>query len=564
MNTPQSNQYIGLIVIVALVAGGVWLAGRYQRNNDQGTGTQQALKVFSSDTTGLPDAVPMPTVELKDGDTYNLEAKIVKKNIDGQIVKMLGYNGSVPGPLIKVKQGSEITVNFTNSTDVETTLHSHGVRVANAFDGIPGITQEPIPVGGSFTYKLKFPDAGIYWYHPHIREDYAQELGLYGNFLVEPSNQANWPSVNREIPLVLDDILLEDGKIAPFAENNASHTLMGRFGNTMLVNGEISYQLNAQPGEVVRFFITNVANTRTFNVGIPGAKVKLVGSDGGAYEQETFVDSVIISPSERTTIDVLFELAGTYPLQHTTPRTTYSLGSVAVSGTSASPSYTSRFAAAGVNESVRAEMNSFRPFLAKVADKSLTIGIDMGMMNMMQDGGHMMFNGLLGSDALAQMSNPSAGHGQHMMPDGSMMSNNMMMGGGDPIEWEDDMAIMNINSTKESIQWSFTDEATGQENMDINWKFTLGDKVKIKITNDANSMHPMQHPIHLHGQRFLVTSTNGVPNDNLAWKDTALVQTGDTVELLVDMTNPGEWMLHCHIAEHLEDGMMLPFTVLEI
>ena len=97
--------------------------------------------------------------------------------------------------------------------------------------------------------------------------------------------------------------------------------------------------------------------------------------------------------------------------------------------------------------------------------------------------------------------------------------------------------------------------------MDINWKFTQGDKVKLRITNDANSMHPMQHPIHLHGQRFLVTSTNGVLNNNLAWKDTALVQTGDTVELLVDMTNPGEWMLHCHIAEHLEDGMMMQFTV---
>ena len=142
-----------------------------------------------------------------------------------------------------------------------------------------------------------------------------------------------------------------------------------------------------------------------------------------------------------------------------------------------------------------------------------------------------------------------------------MMNNNMMMGSNEPIEWEDDMAMMNISSNKGSIQWKFIDEATGRENMDINWKFKLGDKIKIKITNDGNSMHPMQHPIHLHGQRFLVTSTNGVSNDNLAWKDTALIQTGATVELLVDMTNPGAWMLHCHIAEHLEDGMMLPFTV---
>ena len=560
MNTTNPNKYIGISVVIILIVGAVWVASRYQRNDDM----HQASRVFSSDTSDLPDAIPMQTVVLKNGDTYELTARQVKNNINGQVVKMLGYNGSVPGPFIKVKQGSEITINFTNSTDVETTLHSHGVRVDNEFDGIPGITQDPIPVGGSFTYRLKFPDAGMYWYHPHIREDYAQELGLYGNFLVEPNDPNYWSPVNREIPLVLDDILIENGKIAPFAENDASHTLMGRFGNTMLINGETSTSLAASPGEVVRFFITNTANTRTFKFSIPGTQMKLIGSDGGTYETETLVDSVTISPSERATVDVLFANAGTYPLQHATPQKKYPLGTITVSGDSVSPSYAAQFRTVQVHQSVQSEMDIFRPLLAKVADKSLSIGIDMGMMNMMQDTGrHMMLNGLLGSEALARMGNPAAGgHGQHMMPDGSMMSNNMMMGSGDPIEWEDDMGPMNVSSNKESVQWKFVDEATGRENMDINWKFKVGDKIKIRITNDANSMHPMQHPIHLHGQRFLVVSTNGVPNDNLVWKDTALVQTGDTVEILVDMTNPGEWMLHCHIAEHLEDGMMLPFTVI--
>lgn len=584
MNTLQLNKYIGTAVIVSILVGIVWIAGRYQNGSDQRNVSQQALKFFSAETDGLPVAVPMPTVELKNGDTYELVAQQVKKNINGQEVKMLGYNGSVPGPLIKVKQGSEITVNFTNNTDVETTLHSHGVRVANEFDGIPGITQEPIPIGGSFTYRLKFPDAGIYWYHPHIREDYAQELGLYGNFLVEPNDPSYWPLVNREVPLVLDDILLEDlpggqagGQIVPFAENDSSHTLMGRFGNTMLVNGATEFELDAQSGEVIRFFLTNAANTRTFNVSIPGAKLKLVGSDGGAYEQETFVDNVIISPSERATVDVLFESAGTYPLQHITPLKTYPLGSVAVSGTPASPSHATQFAATGSNELVRSEINSFRPLLTKVADKSLSIGIDMRMTpprlrSALRQAQSAPRNskgaGQAGMGNMNMTSDSSAGHGQHMMPSGSlpagqagMMEGSMMMGSGEPIEWEDDMAVMNINSNKESIQWKFIDEATGRENMDISWKFKVGDKIKIKITNDRNSMHPMQHPIHVHGQRFLVASTNGIPNDNLVWKDTALIQTGDIVELLVDMTNPGEWMLHCHIAEHLEDGMMLPFTV---
>ncbi|MEX1112160.1 MAG: multicopper oxidase family protein [Candidatus Andersenbacteria bacterium] len=563
MSTPHYNKYLGITVVIALLVGIVWLAGRYQNGSDQRTGSQQVLKFFSSETTGLSAVVPMSTVELKDGDTYDLAAQQVRKNINGQEVKMLAYNGSIPGPLIKVPQGAEITVNFTNNTDVETTLHSHGVRMDNAFDGIPGITQDPIPVGGSFTYQLKFPDAGMYWYHPHIREDYAQELGLYGNFLVEPEDTALWSPVNREVPLMLDDILIENGQIAAFAENDTSHTLMGRFGNVLLINGETSANLTANPGEVVRFFITNTANTRTFKFSIPGAQMKLVGSDGGTYEKETFVDSVTISPSERATVDVLFVNAGTYSLQHATPQKTYPLGTVIVSGEATSPSYASQYATTRTNVIVQSEMDELRPLLARAVDKSLNIGIDMGMMNMMQGGGgHMMFNRLLGNEALAQMSNPTAGHGQHMMPDGSMMSNNMMMGGNDPIEWEDDMAPMNVSSNKESVQWKLIDEVTGKENMEIDWKFKVGDKVKIRITNDANSVHPMQHPIHLHGQRFLVTNTNGIANDNLVWKDTTLIQTGDTVELLVDMTNPGEWMLHCHIAEHLEDGMMMPFTVL--
>jgi len=136
-----------------------------------------------------------------------------------------------------------------------------------------------------------------------------------------------------------------------------------------------------------------------------------------------------------------------------------------------------------------------------------------------------------------------------------------MGGSGDPIEWEDDMAAMNRASTTQTINWMIVDRDTTKTNMKIDWKFKVGDKVKIRIVNDGTSMHPMQHPLHLHGQQFLVLSRNGVPNDNLVWKDTVMVGAGEIVDILVDMTNPGEWMAHCHIAEHLEDGMMFAFSV---
>src|SRR3989338_1276839 len=187
---------------------------------------------------------------------------------------MLAYNGSIPGPLIKVAQGSEVTINFINDTNMQTLLHSHGVRMDNAFDGAQTSQKEMEP-GETFSYKLKFPDAGMYWYHPHIREDYAQELGLYGNYLVVPNDSNYWSPVNREVALFVDDILIENGKIVTFSKASADHTLMGRFGNTMLVNGETDYALQAKAGEIIRFYITNSANTRVFNLSIPGAKMKL-------------------------------------------------------------------------------------------------------------------------------------------------------------------------------------------------------------------------------------------------------------------------------------------------
>jgi FtsP/CotA-like multicopper oxidase with cupredoxin domain len=97
--------------------------------------------------------------------------------------------------------------------------------------------------------------------------------------------------------------------------------------------------------------------------------------------------------------------------------------------------------------------------------------------------------------------------------------------------------------------------------MDIAWSFELGDVVRLRIRNQPASMHPMHHPMHLHGQRFLVLERDGVRNENFVWKDTAVIPLGSVVDLLVEMSNPGDWMLHCHISEHLETGMKMVFRV---
>src|SRR5256714_10660196 len=306
-----------------------------------------ASDLFSRDTTGLADAIAPQVVVLQPDEVFELRAEQVRKRINDTSVKMLAYNRSIPGPTLRVVQGSEATVRFTNQADLDTTVHWHGLRLENRFDGVPQGRHQgmmaPVPIGGSFTYRLRFPDAGLYWYHPHLREDYTQELGLYAPIIVVPTDAAYWSPVNRELTLTLDDILLDEGKIAPFSRTLSDHTAMGRFGNVMLVNGETSPQLSAKQGEVVRLYLVNTANVRVFNVRLPGARIKLIGADNGRIEREEFIEEVLLSPSERAIVDIFFEHAGQYLLEHHTPERTYPLATVSVEAQPAQPSFAQAF-----------------------------------------------------------------------------------------------------------------------------------------------------------------------------------------------------------------------------
>jgi FtsP/CotA-like multicopper oxidase with cupredoxin domain len=134
---------------------------------------------------------------------------------------------------------------------------------------------------------------------------------------------------------------------------------------------------------------------------------------------------------------------------------------------------------------------------------------------------------------------------------------------GDGLEWEDLMPDINRQTNPSNMIWKLIDRQTGDENGAITWAFTVGDRVKIQLVNEMEgSEHPMHHPFHVHGAgRFLVLSRNGVPEPNLVWKDTVLVPAGHTVDILLDVSNPGMWMAHCHIAEHAQSGMMFSFDV---
>jgi FtsP/CotA-like multicopper oxidase with cupredoxin domain len=555
---------------------------------------------FPTDIAGLPDARPTELVELADGDQFDLGIAPVVKQLGDTPVRMLAYNGSIPGPTLKVQQDSEVTVHVENQGDVEATVHWHGLRLENRYDGTHE-TQDPMLVGERFSARVTFPDPGLYWYHPHIREDYGQELGLYGNVLVEPTDPDYWPPAHREVLLTLDDILLEDGKVAPFSREETTHAAMGRFGDVLLVRGETDLSLSAKHGEVVRFYLTNTANTRVFKVALPGARMKLVGGDSGHVEHEAFVDDVVLAPSERVVVDVLFDHAGELRLEHHTPDRVYPLAAIHVSQERAEPSLAEQFAILRTNEDMLAVRERIAPHVEREPDKVLGFIAEMDLGAPEGDGpvvyacpmhpevvsdepghcpecgmkllalattytcpmhpevvsadpGHCPECGmkLLPAQLVAQ---PGRGH-EH----GPHEAHNH--GEADGIEWEDDMVEVNRMTTPDNMRWKLIDRETGAENAEIDWRFRVGDQVKIRLLNEMAGDHPMHHPFHVHGAgRFLVLSRDGAVEPNLVWKDTVLVPTGQAVDILLDVTNPGLWMVHCHIAEHHESGMMFSFNV---
>jgi FtsP/CotA-like multicopper oxidase with cupredoxin domain len=580
---------------------------------------------------GLPEAGQPEVVELSDGDEFELEIVPVKKRIGDATVRMLAYNGSVPGPTLKVPQGSTITVHVTNRGDLEATVHWHGLRLENRYDGTHE-TQAPIPVGETFTYRVTVPDPGAYWYHPHIREDYGQEMGLYGNILAVPSDEDHWSPAHRELLLTLDDVLIEEGRIAPFSASETTHVAMGRFGNTMLIAGKPELSLEAARGEVVRLYFTNTANTRVFNVRLPGARMKLVGADSGHYEREELVEEVLLAPSERVVVDVLFAKPGELALEHRTPEKAYRLAAIRVEDDLAEPDLTQDFENLRAHPDMESERERIRAVLDAPPDKTLSFvaemdeiggeGVETGIYSCPMDAdivaswaGKCPKCGMKLMPASAETEAPtafvcpmhpeitatwaatcptcgmtlrstgtgevadlgdaasaeSAGAGHHMHgqehhgdEEGHAQHEHgsHAHAAAQGIEWEDDMVEVNRMTTPANMRWKLVDQETGAENAQIDWTFRVGDQVKLRLVNEMDSDHPMPHPFHVHGAgRFLIVARDGVVEPNLAWKDTVLVRTGETVDILLDVTNPGRWMAHCHIAEHHESGMMFSFNV---
>lgn len=518
-------------------------------NNSSSTDKRSLNDLVLVDDETTTDVQPTEVVNLKDGDTYDLTIQKVRKVIGGKTFIMLSYNGSIPWPTFRVPKGATIKFNVRNTVkELATTIHPHGVRLNYIYDGVPkdqGGAQDPIRVGDIYEQVITFPDRGVMWYHPHTRDDFEQELGEYGTFQIYDPNEE--PTVDSENVITLDDILIENGIIPSFEQDTVNYTLMGRYGNTMFVNGNTNISLTLKQGEVKRLYLVNTANARPFDFAIPWVKMKLVGGDLGYYENETFVDHLIISPAERYIVDIMSEKSGNFPVQSIGGGKTISLGTLTVMPNTTPSIYKKDFETLKTHDILWNLKNTLSSYQSKTPDKSLKITMTMEGMDGMEWMGDMGGMGWMN-------------HNMWWMGMGGMSMGDESPDG---IEWEDTMAMMNSNSTNKTIKWILKDEQTGKEGMDIDWSFKKWSLVKIRLTNDKDAMHPMQHPFHMHGQRFLVLNQNGTVNTNLVWKDTVLIPKDQYVDILVDMSNPWNWMAHCHIVEHLFSGMMFGYRVIE-
>jgi FtsP/CotA-like multicopper oxidase with cupredoxin domain len=428
------------------------------------------------------------------------------------------YNGTVPGPALHLRQGEPARVVVENRLGEDTTVHWHGVRLPNAMDGVPGLTQLPIRPGESFTYEFTPPDAGTFWYHPHA--DSLEQLGrgLAGALIVEEPQPV---SVDRDLLWMLTDWrLTDDTQIAPGFGNGMEAAMSGRVGNTVTLNGSVPGDQPVRAGERLRLRLVNSALARIMALRFEGHHPAIVAIDGQPCDpHEPEGGRLVLGPAMR--VDVLLDMRGEPGRRYRVvddfyERLAYTLTKLAYAKDPPVRDHP-------LDAPLSLPRNPVpEPDLAGAERHEIAL-----------QGGMMSGMGAMGGEGMM-------GGGRMMGGMGGMMEGMMGMGGGAP--------------------WSVNGKSmTGDGDADMPPLLTLqrGRSVVLAIRNKTVWWHPM----HLHGHSFRVLSRNGSPVPHHQWADTVLVPPRETADVAFVADNPGYWMLHCHVMDHQVAGLM---TVLRI
>ncbi len=419
------------------------------------------------------------------------------------------YDGRVPGTTLRLRRGESIDFDFHNALPVASTIHWHGLRLPNAMDGVPHLTQDPVAPGARFHYRFEALDSGTFWYHPHLGTPEQVDRGLYGALIVEDDAP---PSVDREWLWVLDDWRLDaDGRIVDDFYDYMDVSHAGRLGRTLTINGQPPTAHPARSGERLRLRLVNAANARIFALRFGTAASWLIALDGHPLAQAVSLDGpLLIGPGMRA--DVVLDLAadaGRAEVVDVFGRARHVLATIEHTGSALT-------AANGRAAPVPPRANALpEPVLDGALSKPMRLG--GGMMNMSG------------------------------WPD-------------DP--WNERLArrLRRLGGAREADPvWTINGEAHMRHDASHAPAFEVdrGRSVVLRFENASAFWHPM----HLHGHAFVELRRNRRDSRLRPWRDTTLLAPRDVVDVAFVAENPGDWLIHCHVLEHHAGGMGTFFRV---
>jgi len=444
-------------------------------------------------------ALPVPVAA--SARAYNLKAVPAPYKIDParpELAATWAYNGAVPGPVLRVRQGEKLRVDFTNGLEEATTVHWHGLRIPNAMDGVPHLTQPPIEPGETFAYEYAPPDAGTFWYHPHLRSTVQLGRGLYGVMVVE---EAAPPKVDREVIWAIDDWrLMDDGSIDDEFDHRFDLSHGGRIGNFVTVNGKSLKEFPVKAGERLRLRLLNAANARTFGLNFTGLDPVVIALDGQPVKP------------------------------HRPPKGRVTLG-------------------AGQRADVIVDMTGKPGDRMTVVDDHVEDKAFDFIVFVHEGGPPLRQSPLDAPRALAANPVPEPDMGAAI--DQKIVIQGGAMGGLAEATFKGKPWKTRTLFRKHNKVWTLNGVAFSD--MDVPPMFTLkkGASYRWRMVNDT----VWEHPMHLHGHHFQLLARNGKPVDPQPWLDTVLLAPDEVVDVVFVADNPGPWLFHCHILEHHVAGM---------
>ncbi|WP_245319648.1 multicopper oxidase family protein [Mesorhizobium temperatum] len=416
------------------------------------------------------------------------------------------YDGTVPGPTLRLRQHEPVRITVENGLDEDTTVHWHGIRLPNAMDGVPGLTQPPIKPGQSFVYEFTPPDAGTFWYHPHADSLVQLGRGLAGALIVEEREPV---SVDRELLWLLQDWrLTKDGQIAPGFGNMMDAAMSGRVGNVVTINGGPPADQKVRVGERVRLRLANASLARIIALRFEGHRPIVVAIDGQPCDpHEPDGGRLVLAPAMR--IDIVLDMQGD-------PSKRYAV--------------TDDFYDSLAYSLANLVYDTGPPLRPHPLDAPLRLPANP-----------------LPAPDLAEAER------QEIVLQGGMMGGGKLAGVGG-------MMGMGMPGMNGEAAWAINGVSmTGDGHAGMAPQFTLkrGTTCHLTMRNQTAWWHPM----HIHGFSMLVLSRNGSPVPHRQWQDTVLLAPKDMIECAFVADNPGDWMLHCHVADHQMAGLMTVFRV---